>query len=106
MKQTFIVIALSAALVASAGLGALAQTSTVPQAAPPSSPPADAGAPLSGANSFTENQARSRIEQQGYTAVTGLAKDSEGVWRGMATKDGRQHKVAVDFRGNVVVSQN
>ena len=66
----------------------------------------DAGAPLPGANSFTENQAKARIEQLGYTNVTGLAKDSDGVWRGTAMKDGRTQSVAIDFRGNIVVGQN
>ena len=41
-----------------------------------------------------------------YTSVSGLAKDSNGVWRGTATKDGRSQNVAIDFRGNIVISQN
>ena len=41
-------------------------------------------APVEGANSFTEGQARARIEKDGYTNVTGLTKDDKGVWRGKA----------------------
>lgn len=76
-----------------------------PPAANTQAAPTDANAPLPGANSFTEAQARSRIEQLGYTSVTGLAKDSDGVWRGKATKNGQAQDVAVDYRGNIVVGQ-
>lgn len=58
-------------------------------------------APVEGANSFTEGQARSRIEGQGFTAVTGLVKGDDGVWRGKATKGGATSEVALDFKGNV-----
>jgi hypothetical protein len=60
------------------------------------------GAPIKGANSFTEGQAKDRIVAAGFTSVSSLAKDGEGVWRGSAMKDGKSVKVAVDFRGNVV----
>ncbi len=54
-----------------------------------------------GANSFTESQARSRIEGAGFGKVTGLAKDQQGIWRGKAQKDGRMVSVGLDFKGNV-----
>ena len=73
--------------------GALAQTSP---------PKTDDKAPVAGANSFTEGQAQSRIEGAGFTQVTGLKKDDQGVWRGSAMKDGKQTTVSVDFRGNIV----
>ncbi len=60
------------------------------------------GAPVKGANSFTEGQAKSRIEARGYTQVKGLQKDDSGVWRGTAMKDGKSTTVSVDFQGNVV----
>jgi hypothetical protein len=60
------------------------------------------GAPLKGANSFTEGQAKDRILAAGLTAVSSLVKDGEGIWRGSAMKDGKSVKVAVDFKGNVV----
>jgi len=59
-------------------------------------------APVPGANSFTENQARARIEERGFAQVTGLAKDDKGVWRGTAMKDGKSVAVALDYQGNVV----
>ena len=59
-------------------------------------------APVPGANSFTEGQAKSRIESNGYSGVSGLSQDAQGVWRGKAMKDGKSMEVTVDFQGNVV----
>ena len=58
--------------------------------------------PVAGANSFTEGQAKSRIESSGYTNVSGLKKDDNGVWRGKAMKDGKSVDVSLDFQGNVI----
>jgi sporulation protein YlmC with PRC-barrel domain len=58
--------------------------------------------PLPGANSFTESQARERIEAKGFTSVTGLKKDDQSIWRGTAMKDGQTVNVALDYKGNVV----
>ena len=60
------------------------------------------GAPATGANSFTEGQAKSRIEAAGYSSVSGLIKDKDGIWRGKASKGGATIDVALDFQGNVV----
>lgn len=80
---------------------AVSQTSTTsPRPAP--NAPADANAPLPGANSFTEGQAKSRLEANGYTAVSELKKDDKGVWRGKATHGGKAVSVSVDYRGNIV----
>jgi hypothetical protein len=58
--------------------------------------------PVAGANSFTEGQAKARIESRGYSNVSSLAKDDKGVWRGKAMKDGKEVNVSLDFQGNVV----
>jgi CHRD domain len=60
------------------------------------------GAPVEGRNSFTEGQAKSRIEASGFADVSGLQKDDTGVWRGKAKKDGKTVDIALDFQGNVV----
>ena len=98
---------IAAALVATA-IPAMAQQSppanrdaNTPAVNTPNSPP-NPGAPVAGANSFTEGQAKSRIEARGYTNVAGLTKDGDGVWRGTATQSGKSVKVSVDFQGNVV----
>jgi hypothetical protein len=57
--------------------------------------------PVAGRNSFTEGQAKSKIEDAGYTGVTELKKDDNGVWRGKASKGGSATVVSVDFQGNV-----
>ncbi|MET4524038.1 hypothetical protein [Bradyrhizobium sp. JR18.2] len=61
--------------------------------------------PVSGANSFTEGQAKSKIEQAGYSGVTSLKKDDKGVWRGKASKGGASTDVSLDFQGNVNASK-
>ena len=56
-----------------------------------------------GRNSFTESQAQSRITKAGYSDVTALAKNKNGVWQGKAMKDGQTVNVALDYKGNVTV---
>jgi hypothetical protein len=56
---------------------------------------------VAGANSFTHDEAVSRIESKGYTKVKHLKKDASGVWRGTAMKDGQPVSVSVDYQGNV-----
>ena len=58
-------------------------------------------APVSGRNSFTEGQAKSRIEAAGYSNISNLQKDNDGIWRGKAEKAGTQTEVSLDFQGNV-----
>lgn len=60
------------------------------------------GAPLKGANSFTEEQAKDRALARGYTDVSGLKKDDAGIWRGTANMDGKNVGIAIDYKGNVV----
>ena len=62
----------------------------------------DAGAPLKGANSFTEGQAKDRAMAHGLTGVSALKKDADGIWRGTAMQDSKSVQVAVDYKGNVV----
>lgn len=50
----------------------------------------------------TELQARERIDKQGYTAVTGLKQDAQGLWHGSATKDGKTVEIMLDTEGKVV----
>ena len=62
---------------------------------------ANAPQPAKGANSFTENEARRRIESHGFSGVGALHKDGGGVWRGTATKAGTSSQVWLDYKGNV-----
>lgn len=58
-------------------------------------------APVAGANSFTEGEAKSRIEARGFANISELKKDDQGIWRGKAMRNGRSVDVALDFQGNV-----
>jgi hypothetical protein len=104
MQKTLISLLLFAA-----ALPASAQTSSssanrdanTPAINSPNSP-SNPGAPVAGANSFTEGQAKSRIEEKGFKNVSDLKKDDAGVWRGKADQNGKTVTVSVDFQGNVV----
>jgi len=60
------------------------------------------GAPAAGANSFTEGQAKARLETAGYSGISALVKDGDGLWRGKASKGGQMVEVAIDYQGNIV----
>lgn len=96
---------LAAAIVTLLTTAAIAQTPAAnPDPATPATNNPDASKPAmpaAGANSFTEGQAKSRIESKGFSNVTGLKKDKDGVWRGKAMKGGASHDVALDYQGNV-----
>jgi opacity protein-like surface antigen len=102
-------LATAAVITVLTGAGvAFAQTAG-PPANPNASTPAvgkpnanNPGAPAGGANSFTEGQAKSRIEGAGYSDISGLMKDKDGVWRGKASKAGKPFAVSLDYQGNVV----
>lgn len=61
---------------------------------------ANAAEPARGANSFSEGEARRRLESNGFAGVGSLTKDDGGVWRGTATKDGQSVQVWLDYKGN------
>jgi uncharacterized protein YdeI (BOF family) len=88
--------------------GAAALAQTPPAQSGPNNPAVNttgtnnANNPVAGANSFTEGQAKSRIETDGYINVRELKKDDQGVWRAKAMKDGKSIDVSLDFQGNVV----
>jgi hypothetical protein len=92
--RTAMPLAIAIAWLAASGLAG-AQTPT------PSRAVVAQAAPLPGANSFTEGEAKSRIEKAGYTEVSGLKKDDQGIWRGSASKAGKPVKVSLDYKGNV-----
>ncbi|NKM42962.1 PepSY domain-containing protein [Rhizobium laguerreae] len=59
-------------------------------------------APVEGANSFTEAQAKDRIAEAGYTDVKDLKLDDKGIWRASGMKDGKAVSIAFDYQGNIV----
>ena len=87
-------------LVAALALSATAAVAQTPAVKSPNTN--NPAAPVAGANSFTEGQAKSRIEANGYSNVSDLKKDDSGIWTGSAMKGGQKVNVRVDFQGNVV----
>ncbi len=57
--------------------------------------------PAKGANSFTRGEARRRFARHGYTDVSDLKKDANGVWTANAKKDGAPVSAWLDYKGNV-----
>ena len=106
MRNSLIV----AAVLAFAATGAVAQSQNPPANNAPQnsainssdSSNRQATAPVAGRNSFTEGEAKSRIEKMGFSNVSNLKKDDNGVWRGRAIKDGKTVDISVDYQGNVI----
>lgn len=98
-------IIFAAAIICAAGLPARAQTTPSTDGETPAVATPDQEnptAPVAGANSFTEDQARARIEEAGYTNVADLKLDANGIWQASATKDSKQVTVSLDYQGNIV----
>src|SRR5262245_31331988 len=92
----------------SAGV-AFAQYDAKQPASPPSAQaqlattPAGAPAPANAGAAMTEVQAKARIESQGFTNVSELKKDAQGIWSAKAMKDGKAVQLSLDTRGEVAL---
>jgi hypothetical protein len=100
-------IIFAAALVGASALTAFAQTTPATSTngdtpAVATSDTKNPAAPVKGANSFTEAQAKDRMEKAGFSEVKDLKKDDSGVWRAAGMRDGKAVMVALDYQGNVV----
>jgi putative membrane protein len=100
-------VAAAVALLAAGLSPALAQTNMSTSPTPPAVSTSGAetkttAAPVPGKNSFTESEARSRLESFGYSSVSGLHQDTDSIWRGTAMKGGQQVQVGLDYQGNIV----
>jgi opacity protein-like surface antigen len=100
-------VILAAALISASASSAFAQTTpatnsdgSTPAVATPESK--NATAPVEGTNSFTQDQAKSRIEKAGFSDVKNLTKDDKGIWMAAGMKDGKTVNIALDYQGNVV----
>lgn len=58
-------------------------------------------APVPGQNSFTEDQVKERLTEEGYTNIMRLQLGEDGVWRADAARNGQPVKVLFDFQGNI-----
>jgi hypothetical protein len=86
---------ISAALVMAAGT-ALAQTNQRPATDPLAVKPI-----TSEASTTDTDMIRSKIERMGYTDVSGLSRDSLGVWRAKAKRGPNTVDVTVDKGGRI-----
>jgi hypothetical protein len=79
------------------------RTTTTPPAISTSNAEAKTtAAPVAGKNSFTEAEAKKRLESFGYSDVSALQQDQQSIWRGTAMKGGAKVSVALDYQGNIV----
>jgi hypothetical protein len=107
--KTILGVAVVLGIIGAGAAFAQTGTNTIPVANPPAVPSTspdskNAAAPVAGRNSFTESEARSRLEAHGYTNVGALTKDDKSIWRGKATKGGTSVDVALDYQGNIVAN--
>jgi hypothetical protein len=100
-----IAILTTSLFLAASGAFAQSETPSTSQTTPAVNTEQNPGAPIAGKNSFTEAQAKSRIEDAGYTEVSALKLDDQGVWRATASKDGKPANVSLDFQGNVTLAK-
>jgi hypothetical protein len=52
-------------------------------------------------HALTADQAKSQIESEGYSNVSALRRDTKGIWRGKALKDGSPVNVTIDADGKI-----
>lgn len=84
------------------GAGATNPGATSPSAATTGAAQQNTATPSAGMSAVTEAQARSKLESQGYTNVTGLMMGTDGMWHGKAMRGSASVNVGLDGKGNVV----
>ena len=102
-KQNFLVLSLVAMAAVAQAQAMNNDTSTsmpnMPAVATPSS--TNPTAPVEGKNSFTKDQANSRLSKAGFSHISGLAKGDDGIWHATARKRKMTYKVSLDYQGNI-----
>ncbi|MDT6942372.1 hypothetical protein RI570_20105 [Brucella pseudogrignonensis] len=101
MKISALIIA-SALVIAPALAGAQATktpNTDVPGAT--NTPTHDDKTPDAGQNSITEAQATELFGKAGYTELTGLKLNDQGLWEASAMKDGKTVMLSLDAEGKI-----
>ncbi|MEN3930584.1 PepSY domain-containing protein [Microvirga sp. W0021] len=99
------ILAIASACILAPSL-ALAQDTRSPEMPAVSKPDhQNPDAPVKGENSFTESQAKERFEQAGYTNVSGLRLNKDGIWEATAMEGVGQVKLKLDYQGNITFSK-
>ena len=94
--RSLIVVAAIASLTAGAAFAQDAKQPTNPPTA--QTQPVTPTTPIA---AIAETQAKARIEAQGFTDVSELKKDAQGMWNAKALKDGKAVQLSLDARGQV-----
>ncbi|MDM7852467.1 PepSY domain-containing protein [Pseudochrobactrum kiredjianiae] len=61
----------------------------------------NSSAPVAGKNSFTEEQAKERFEEAGYSQISDLKLTEAGIWEATAMNGANKVSVQLDYQGNV-----
>jgi hypothetical protein len=104
MKSIILAAAAVGLLAGGPGLAQAQQsssTTTINGNKPVATSNAASSMPAKGSNSFTMGEAKSRLEKSGFSNVSDLTKDGNGVWRGKAQKDGNMTAVWLDYKGDI-----
>jgi hypothetical protein len=72
--------------------------SASPESAPPASPESLESAPM-----LTEDQAKAKLESEGFMDVSGLRKDEMGLWTASAMKEGKPVQLSLDDQGHIMI---
>ena len=68
---------------------------------PTAAAPAAAERNLPGTTVFSESQARTHVEQRGYTRLRRMSKNADGLWTGTGNKGGTLGTFTIERAGNV-----
>jgi len=105
MRSVILIAAIASLTAGTAFAQDDAKHAASPQAAQtqPATPSAGAPTTPNAGAAVTEMQAKARIEAQGFTNVSELKKDAQGMWNAKAMKDGKPVQISLDTRGQIAV---
>jgi hypothetical protein len=66
-------------------------------------PAASADAKANASALLTEDQAKAKIESEGFTQISGLKKDAKGMWTASAMKEGKSVQLSLDTQGHIAL---
>jgi hypothetical protein len=101
MRNVILATAAIALIVGGSSFAMAQATGTTPSttATSPSTNQGTSGTSTGGM--MSEAQVKQHLEQEGYTNITGLKEDSNGMWMGKAMHGGKEVTVDVDKSGKV-----
>lgn len=101
MKISALLLASAMVLVPAIAGAQATQTPNTDAPGATNTPTHDDKTPDAGQNSITEAQATELFGKAGYTDLTGLKLNDQGVWEASAMKDGKNVMLSLDAEGKV-----